>query len=145
MISENSIKGPMPATTSFMLTVHFIFNNLPPPFFFYLSLLSRTFTIHRTAGNGEGISLTPLYHFHPLHRHLDISWATTAESSPLHIASSRTMCRGELSAVIARLIFSFQDAFANASGIYSSTNWLPFTGVQNPIFKPKNKKVIKAA
>ena len=108
MISENSIKGPMPATTSFMLTVHFIFNNLPPPFFFYLSLLSRTFTIHRTAGNGEGISLTPLYHFHPLHRHLDISWATTAESSPLHIASSRTMCRGELSAVIARLIFSFQ-------------------------------------
>ena len=106
--------------------------------------LPRTFTIRRTAGKGEGISLTPLYHFHPLHRHLDISWATTAESSPLHIASSRTMCRGELSAVIALLIFSFQDAFANASGIYSSTNWLPFTGVQNPIFKPKNKKVIKA-
>ena len=30
-----------------------------------------------------GISLTPLYQFHPLHRHLDISWAITAESSPL--------------------------------------------------------------
>ena len=29
-------------------------------------------------GKGEGISLTPLYHFHPLHRHLDISWAITA-------------------------------------------------------------------
>ena len=27
---------------------------------------------------GECISLTPLYHFHPLHRHLDISWAITA-------------------------------------------------------------------
>ena len=24
-------------------------------------------------GKGEAISLTPLYHFHPLHRHLDIS------------------------------------------------------------------------
>ena len=40
-------------------------------------------------GKGEGISLTPHYHFHSLHRHLDISWAITAESSPLHIASSR--------------------------------------------------------
>ena len=35
---------------------------------------------------GESISLTPLYHFHPLHRHLDISRVITAESSPLHIA-----------------------------------------------------------
>ena len=34
-------------------------------------------------GKGEGISLTPHYHFHPLHKHLDISWAITAESSPL--------------------------------------------------------------
>ena len=41
-------------------------------------------------GKGEGIYLTPHYHFHPLRRHLDISWAITAESSPLHIASSRT-------------------------------------------------------
>ena len=41
-------------------------------------------------GKGEGINLTPLYHFHPLHRHLDISRAITADSSPLHIAGSRT-------------------------------------------------------
>ena len=41
-------------------------------------------------GTGEGISLSPHYHFHPLRRHLDISRASTAESSPLHIASSRT-------------------------------------------------------
>ena len=40
-------------------------------------------------GKGEGTSLTPHYHFHPLHKHLDISRAITAESSPLHIASSR--------------------------------------------------------
>ena len=41
-------------------------------------------------GKGEDISLTPHYHFHPLHRHLDIRRVITAESSPLHIASSRT-------------------------------------------------------
>ena len=57
---------------------------------FYLSFLSRTFTIHRTVGERGPIILTPLYHFHPLHRHLDIRRAITAESSPLHIASSRT-------------------------------------------------------
>ena len=39
-------------------------------------------------GKGEAISLTLLYHFHPLESHLDISRAITAESSPLHIASS---------------------------------------------------------
>ena len=54
-------------------------------FFFYLDFLSRTFTIHRTAG---AIYLTPVYHFHLLHRYLDISWAITAESSPQHIANS---------------------------------------------------------
>ena len=41
-------------------------------------------------GKGEGISLTPHYHFHQLHRHLDTSWAITAESSPLHLGSSWT-------------------------------------------------------
>ena len=35
-----------------------------------------------------GISLTPHYHFHPLHRHLDISQAITAGRSPLRIGSS---------------------------------------------------------
>ena len=41
-------------------------------------------------GGGGGINLTPRYHFQPLHRHLDIRRAMTAESSPLHIASSQT-------------------------------------------------------
>ena len=40
-------------------------------------------------GKGEAISLSTLYHFHPLHRHLDISWAVNAENSALHIGSSR--------------------------------------------------------
>ena len=44
-------------------------------------------------GKGETISLTPLYHFHPLQRHLDINRPITAESSPLHTASSRTRTR----------------------------------------------------
>ena len=41
-------------------------------------------------GKGEGISLTPRYHFYSFHRHLDISWVITAESSPLHIGCSQT-------------------------------------------------------
>ena len=44
----------------------------------------------RQQGKVDGIYLTPLYHFHPLHRYLDISRAIAAESSPLHIAGSRT-------------------------------------------------------
>ena len=39
-------------------------------------------------GKGESSSLTPHYHFHPLHRHSDVSRAITARSSPLRIASS---------------------------------------------------------
>ena len=38
------------------------------------------------SGGGGAISLTPLYHLHPLHRHLDIIRAITAESSPLYIS-----------------------------------------------------------
>ena len=58
-------------------------------FFFYDGFLSRTFTIHRTAGKGQGISLTPLYRYHPLHRQLDVSRVITTDS-PLHIASNLT-------------------------------------------------------
>ena len=39
---------------------------------------------------GEAISLTPFYLFLPLHRNQGISRAITAESSLLHISSSRT-------------------------------------------------------
>ena len=57
---------------------------------FYLGFLLQPSTNHRTAGEGGGHSLTPHYHFHPLPRHLDISRAITAGSSPLHIGSSQT-------------------------------------------------------
>ena len=42
-------------------------------------------------GNGEAISVTPLYHFHSLHRHLvhlEIILAITTEILLLHIAIS---------------------------------------------------------
>ena len=44
-------------------------------------------------GKGEGISLAPHYHFHPLHRHLDITQVIAVESSPLYIGSSRARTR----------------------------------------------------
>ena len=34
-------------------------------------------------GKGEGISLTPHYHFHPPQRHLDINWEVAAELADL--------------------------------------------------------------
>ena len=63
--------------------------------FFVLS--GGIFHVHsrfiRQQGKGEAIHLAPPYHFHPLHRHLDISLAIAAESSPLHVASSWTRTR----------------------------------------------------
>ena len=55
-------------------------------FCFYLNSLSWTFLIHRGAGEGEVICLSPLYQIHVLQRHLK-SWSITAESWPLLIAS----------------------------------------------------------
>ena len=51
-------------------------------YYYYFSL--RVFfhnhsRITELQGKGEGISLTPHYHFHPLHRHLDISRTITAD------------------------------------------------------------------
>ena len=75
-------------------TNNFFFSTNLLMFFFCLGFLSRRFTNHRgrgRAGEGEGHFLTPHYHFRPLHGHLDISRAITAESSPVHIASSRAL------------------------------------------------------
>ena len=66
-----------------------------------MNLLSDFFSVWvfvyehlRVAGlqrkEGGGISLTPHYYFHQLYRHFDVSRAIASESSPLHIASSRT-------------------------------------------------------
>ena len=60
--------------------------------FFFLSGFSFTnnHDSQESRGRGRLISVIPFYHFHPLHRHLDISQAITADSSPLHIVSSRS-------------------------------------------------------
>ena len=60
-------------------------------FFFSIWVFFHQFSrITGLQRKGKEISLTPHYHFHQLHRHLDISRAITAESLPLHIATSRT-------------------------------------------------------
>ena len=58
--------------------------------FFHRGFLSESFTNQRNAGERKGNSVTPHYHFHLLHRHVDFSRMIAAESSPLHISSSRT-------------------------------------------------------
>ena len=58
-------------------------------FFFLFRFTFTNIHNHRTAEEGGGYYLTPLYPFHPLHRHFDINRVITAESSPLRIASSR--------------------------------------------------------
>ena len=60
--------------------------------FFFFSIWVFFYEYSRITGlqgKGEGISLTPHYHFHPLHRRVNIGRVITAESSPLHTASSR--------------------------------------------------------
>ena len=63
-----------------------ILRNIQTPVSFYLNSLSWTILIHRGAGEGEDISLFPLYQFHLPQRHLD-SWSIAVESWPLLIAS----------------------------------------------------------
>ena len=60
--------------------------------FFFLSMFSLTINhdLQDSRGRGGAISLIPLYDFHLLHRHVDISQAITTGSSPLRIASNWT-------------------------------------------------------
>ena len=75
-------------TTSWEVRIRFC--SFVNSFFFLCGSSFNHSQITGLEGKGEGISLTPYYHFHPVHRHLDISRAITAESSPLHIGSSQT-------------------------------------------------------
>ena len=71
---------------------HCVYCNCLPGCCFFLSGFSFT-NIHDSQdsrGKGRLYLFILLYHFYPLHRHLDISRAITAESSHLHIASRRT-------------------------------------------------------
>ena len=76
---------------SLLASLKCIFDLSLKSFFFsiwvFFLLLSRS---TRRQGKGEAIYLTPHYHFHPLHKYLDITQVITAGSSPLHIARSWT-------------------------------------------------------
>ena len=63
---------------------------LQKKFFCFLIYLYEHSRFPGHEGKGEGISLTPFYHFHPLHGHLHIIRMITAESSPLHMANRQT-------------------------------------------------------
>ena len=52
-----------------------------------------SFTNIHDSQDNKGRGRIFLNHFHPLHRHLDISRAITAESSLLHIARGKTQTR----------------------------------------------------
>ena len=102
MHTSREINHEIPIMNLFLILMlkkpFFFYCKIKTPFFFFFRL-SVFFFFHEHSrftaqqGKGEGIYSTPLYHFHPLHRYLDISREVTAESSHLHIASSRTRTR----------------------------------------------------
>ena len=74
------------------MTKYFTNQSINIIFFFNFSIWVFPHKHSRLPGQqvkGEAISLTSLYHLHSIHRHLDISWVITAESSPRHIVSSQ--------------------------------------------------------
>ena len=96
-ISQNLTKSVLPANTKNIFNISTQTEeiettvNLNKGFLFSIWVFCHDHSrITGLQGKAERISLTPHYHFHPLHGHLDISRAITAESSPLYIGSSRT-------------------------------------------------------
>ena len=67
-----------------------IFPKLTNDFFSISLFFHECSRITEMQGKGEGISLTPHYHFHQLRGGLDISRVIAAGGSPLRIAGSRT-------------------------------------------------------
>ena len=92
--SSSKVSSKIPETFDSKISRYSLLDYCSFFFFFLFFSIWVFFQEHlRITGlqkKGEGISLTAYYHFHPLHRHLDISRTITAESSPLHIACSRT-------------------------------------------------------
>ena len=91
-IGKNSKIGTKWAENKYMLKVNIRNKRKKCGIYFYC--ISVFFHEHSRftgqQGKGDAISLSPLYHFRPFHRHIDIGWAITAERSPLHIASNQT-------------------------------------------------------
>ena len=70
-----------------------LFTIAVPLHFFFLSGFSFTNIHDSQDGRGRGRLFLQLLSITSTCRYLDISWVITAESSPLHIASSRTRTR----------------------------------------------------
>ena len=92
--------------------------------FFFLSGFSVTNNHESQDCRGrieEGMYLTNHYHYHPFYRHLGISQAITAKTSPLHIAGNLWFLRASrwatsyasLLGTVAK--FSFQQIIGNKS------------------------------
>ena len=78
----------------FLLKLQFLLKIFQPFKFFLIWIFFHEHSrITGLQGKEEGISLTPHYHFHSLHRHLHTNRVITAESSPLLISNSRTRTR----------------------------------------------------
>ena len=74
----------IPNKSTFQASIFFLF------YFFYLSFLSRTLLNHRTAGEGGRHFFNSSLPLPPASQILTHQPGITAESSPLHIANSRT-------------------------------------------------------
>ena len=60
------------------------------PLFFYSGSLSFDIYESQTSRRVRSLILSPFYHLHLFHEHLNIRWEITAERSSLHISSGRT-------------------------------------------------------
>ena len=67
-----------------------IFTGLVTIFLFLSGFSLMNIHNSQDSRGGEATSLIPFYHFDPLNRRLDISWAITVGCLTLHIASIRT-------------------------------------------------------
>ena len=92
---------------------------------------------------GEAISLYPFYHFHPIQRHLDISFVITAESSLLRIAGNwNPLSTLALVAAVVRKMLKTRVTLGNISRVLLNlTEKLHICNVQRLLF-PLNVYVV---
>lgn len=76
--------------------------------FFILDFFLEHSRFTEQQGKTGAISLTTLFQFHSLHRHLNISQVITGESSPLHRTSSRTFISERKSLTTKRVSLIFK-------------------------------------
>lgn len=89
------------------------------PFFLSAFSFKNIYDSQDTREREKGISLTPLYYYHPFHGHLEISRTITGESSPLLIASNRTRSGNHWFASASHLPLSY--------ALLNSLSYTPYT------------------